>query len=738
MRTRLAAIALVFLVSHLPFLPLTLEDLDSINFALGVRDFDVARHQPHPPGYPIYIAAAKLSTAVFRVAGVPAPEVRGLAIWSTLAGTALVFLLYAFFRALDGIPRRAFWTTAIVMASPLFWFTALRPLSDTIGLAVTVGAQALIVSAMAPTLLDPLRAGRLLMAAGFVAGIAVGVRSQSFVLTLPLLALAIVWPGSPIAWRARLASVLAVALGGLLWAVPLVVASGGIGDYMAALGSQAGEDFSGVTMLWTTRTPRVALEAAKYTFLWPWGGLVVGSVVCALAAFGVLRALWRMPRVIVILTVAFVPYAAFHLLFHEIVTVRYALPLLVPIAYLVAVLFDWIDRRALPVAAGVLIAVMLFSTLRASAIYGRAPSPTFAALEDVKRPNAQGVPVTMHAFARRAAEWEAAGFSGPVTRPPHGHEWLTAVEAFRNDAPVVMFVADPRRTDLVLFDPQSLQRRHEYRWSFVEPPFVGGARPGPADVHRIQSPGWMADRGWALTAEVGGVTARDRLGPHVQPTVAWIRPREGAMTLVYGGRHLGSAADPPVRVSVTLNGQTIDTFETKSGFFVRRIDVPPGGGGAYVPLAIRSEAADASGRAVPVSLEQFDLQPAGVPMLALGTGWYEPEYNPLTTRAWRWIGDRAEAWVRPVGRDVTLTLEGESPLRYFDAPPSVRVFAGDTQVLEFKPDSDFTQDVVLPHAALAAAEGRVVVTSDTHFAPAAAGAADPRRLAVRIYRVSVR
>ena len=59
------AIALAFLAAHLPFLAPTLEDVDSINFALGVRDFDPARHQPHPPGAPVFIALGKLSTAAF-------------------------------------------------------------------------------------------------------------------------------------------------------------------------------------------------------------------------------------------------------------------------------------------------------------------------------------------------------------------------------------------------------------------------------------------------------------------------------------------------------------------------------------------------------------------------------------------------------------------------------------------------------------------------------------------------
>ena len=106
MKTALAALALVFLAAHLWFLPPTLEDIDSVNFALAVGDFDVARHQPHPPGYPVYVALSKISTAAFGGAGDRRAVVRGLAVWSAIAGAALVFLLFALFRALD-LPAEA-------------------------------------------------------------------------------------------------------------------------------------------------------------------------------------------------------------------------------------------------------------------------------------------------------------------------------------------------------------------------------------------------------------------------------------------------------------------------------------------------------------------------------------------------------------------------------------------------------------------------------------------------------
>src|SRR4029078_1354541 len=78
-----AALAVIFALAHVPFLATSLEDIDSVNFALGVRDFDVATHRPHPPGYPVYIFLGKIATAVTGVVMDAAPstvEARALAV----------------------------------------------------------------------------------------------------------------------------------------------------------------------------------------------------------------------------------------------------------------------------------------------------------------------------------------------------------------------------------------------------------------------------------------------------------------------------------------------------------------------------------------------------------------------------------------------------------------------------------------------------------------------------------
>ena len=37
-----------------------IEDIDSLRFALSLRDFNVAEYRPHFPGYPVFCALAKL------------------------------------------------------------------------------------------------------------------------------------------------------------------------------------------------------------------------------------------------------------------------------------------------------------------------------------------------------------------------------------------------------------------------------------------------------------------------------------------------------------------------------------------------------------------------------------------------------------------------------------------------------------------------------------------------------
>jgi hypothetical protein len=122
-------------------------------------------------------------------------------------------------------------------------------------------------------------------------------------------------------------------------------------------------------------------------------------------------------------------------------------------------------------------------------------------------------------------------------------------------------------------------------------------------------------------------------------------------------------------------------------------------------------------------------------MFAYDRGWHEPEFNLAEKRAWRWASESADLWIRPVGRPVTLRVAGENPLRYYDAPPRVRVLAGGREIAAFDPAGDFEQTVTVPPDVLDAARGRVTIETSRFFVPGGGG--DQRHLALRVYRVSV-
>src|SRR5438876_12080421 len=55
-----AAFALYFF-THSP----ALDEIDAVQFAMGVRSFDLWHHQPHPPGYPLFIFFGWLGGKLF-------------------------------------------------------------------------------------------------------------------------------------------------------------------------------------------------------------------------------------------------------------------------------------------------------------------------------------------------------------------------------------------------------------------------------------------------------------------------------------------------------------------------------------------------------------------------------------------------------------------------------------------------------------------------------------------------
>ena len=740
-----SALAAAYLVFHLPFLAPSPEDIDSINFALGLTDFDVARHQPHPPGYPVYIALGRLSLSVVHLVSPGLDIVRAdaiaLAVWSALAGAVAILAAFALFHAVErigpaapaaGVPLAA---AALLATAPLFWIGGLRPMSDLPGLALVLTAQAFALGSW--------QTGRHLAAAAFVAGLAAGLRVQTIWLTLPLLTL--VWfrhRQLGIAWTVT-RPVAALAAGGALWAVPLVVASGGPAAYLRALGSQAGEDFAWVDMLWANPTPRRLAFALHETFVMPWDALPLAIVVGSAAAIGIVAGARRAPRAVAVIGVAFGPYVLFHLLFQETLHVRYALPAVPAIAWLAANGLQ-VTGRVAPVLAGAVCLFAAWTSVPMTTAYAREAHPAFRAIADMAAAaNAeQPAAVYSHYALRRPLQLKApAGVM--VVEPPRSSEWSDLVAYWRNggDRPV-WFLADPRRTDLALVDPQSRRDVRPYRWAVAERPAFGGTRPLGVDWYRFDRPGWFAGEGWSLTPELGGVTRATGNGVDRRAIEALIRRRPDPMIAIIGARHLGAAADGGVSFTVTIDGRMVDqwTLDPAAGpNSLRVLALPAGsldGEGVYARLTIAA-AATGGGATPAVAIRQFDVQPATGLVHAFDEGWHEEEYDNVTGVRWRWSSGRSIVRVLPP-QAIRLRLRGESPLKYIDAPPTLRVTAGGRVIAELHPADDFEWMVTIPEEDVRRADGRIALeTSPVYLPGRAEGTSDARELGVRLFDIDV-
>jgi hypothetical protein len=769
-RLALAAVLLVaagVAVGHLVALPSTLEDIDSVNFALGVRDFDPARHRPHPPGYPVYIALGKAATAITHAAwpdGRPdRVEARALAGLSVAAGLLVVWLVARVFSTLSrggddrtGHPpltRRALLATLLFVCCPLTWYMTARPMSDVPGLAAACAALVCLglawwrqhPAADGERRLEPAAmaaSGRMIVAGALLAGFAVGFRTQTLWVTAPFLALVLVDRIGRGVAGALLGSAIAFTIGALAWGVPLLVASGGWNAYLAALGSQAGEDFAGVEMLYLNPTPRVAAFALLRTFVWPWDSVPLAAVVLALAAVGAVVLLVRERRTALAVVVLTVPSLAFHLAFQDTVFSRYALPVLLPVAFLAASALDAAGRAG-AVAAVALAAWSLSIAAPHLTAYARAGSPTARLFDAVSEATAAGVAPTiaLHQSLQRPLEAETRALGTRQLPSPPRREWLELGRYWREDgAGPVWFLADPRRTDLALVDPQARQDVRTFAWQVPSLSLFGGMRPADVALVRMRAPGWFAAEGWSLTPETAGMARLMGRGPHVGPISAFVRRRSDAATVLIGGRNLGAAGDPAVRFTLAVDGRDVASWDVAPdpGFFLRVVPLPPGalaGEGTWAELTARSAAV--SGTAVVASaIEQFDVQSAGVTMWGYGEGFHEPELDNARALSWRWMSERAVVEVPQTAGDVTLVLRGESPLAYFATPSTLAVTAGDTTLGRVELRGDFTLRIGARAGRLASAGGRLVLTTTQTFSPAERGrSGDRRRLGLRLFAV---
>ena len=441
------------------------------------------------------------------------------------------------------------------------------------------------------------------------------------------------------------------------------------------------------------------------------------------------------------LTAAFAPYIAFDLLFQEIATTRYALPVTVPVAYLAARGASAIPRAGVAVVVA-LIAASTYVSDRAAFGFASMPAPAFRMLGDMaSAAHPEGASVTttpvlaMHRREyfdfRRPIQWVGTTlpqFTERLPTPPK-HEWMEVVKYWNGGGhEPVWFIADPLRSDLALIKYRG--RPVVYRWPFTAAAaLLGGARPNEMDWHVITSPDWYLGEGWALTPETAGTAREDRKGPGYAPISGWIRRYPEPVTLMIGGRNLADGG-PAARVQVRVDETVVMDETIAPGFFLRMLDLPSTAGlGEYASVTVTADHPQ-------LAIEQFDAQPKGRVVYGFGEGWNEQEYNPATGVSWRWSSDRSSIRVRAEGHALALTLRGEIEAA---TTSHVIVRAGDTVAAEFDVDRTFSHLALIPAALLAAPETVLTIESSAFYVPADTKwrSQDRRKLGLKLVEITL-
>lgn len=334
-RLGLLVLSLLVALTRWPAVAKTLWDWDEALFVLALRDgYDVAAFHPHPPGFPLFLGAAKL---------LPLEPFRAL---QTLVVLSSLFVFPAAYWLARELRANTFVATSaglILAFLPNVWFYGGTAFSDVPSLVLSLAACAL--------LLRGCRSGGALLAGCAVLGVAAGIRPQNLLIGLaPFLIAMLCKRRHALIGAAVIAAIVLLSYGGA------ALATGDVAAYRTAIADH-GKYIRETDSFLAEQRPSLFRVFDDF-FLRPFRAPLINVIVIALAAIALVR---RRRHTIAALAIfgPFLLFAWLFLDFHsasrfsiaymplfailaadgiEIVPPRFRLPL---VASIVAVMFVW-------------------------------------------------------------------------------------------------------------------------------------------------------------------------------------------------------------------------------------------------------------------------------------------------------------------------------------------------------------------------------------------------------------
>ncbi|MDO8503206.1 MAG: glycosyltransferase family 39 protein [bacterium] len=185
-----------------------LEDWDSVQFALALHDYSLVDHQPHPPGYILYVLLGKFINFFLN------NDTLALTLLSAVLGALTTIPFYLLARKFTG-KVWAILATAILLVTPIHWTLSEVALTNVPGMFFAVTTALILYQGKQSRLY--------LLAGSFLAGITLGVRFAEYSILLTLLGLVLLWRKN---WWDVIKSGVYFSAGIFVWLVPLIIDTG--------------------------------------------------------------------------------------------------------------------------------------------------------------------------------------------------------------------------------------------------------------------------------------------------------------------------------------------------------------------------------------------------------------------------------------------------------------------------------------------------------------------------------
>jgi hypothetical protein len=712
--------------------PASLWEWDEILFARGLHFYDVPSHSPHPPGFPLYMFAARGALLL-------TPDDKTAL---CLVGLVFAFILgaaaFTAFRELFEDRRPAAAGAALLLAVPPVMVYAGAPRSDVPGMAA-----GLLILALA---LKGRTSSRALVFAGLALGLGFGVRVTSFLAAAPvLIGVSLIYLKRR-RWKPVLISAGLAAFGVLLCYVPVILHTG-FDRYREAMRNHTHYTSSTDTFLAPGINGNMSYRLGRY-FLESWGNPFFAWTVYLLAAAGLaVLLLRRRGRTIGWLSLSFLPILVFSVLYMTpLAAALYALPFLPLFAGLAGAALAPPGRPAGP--PGRWTRGRLFGGGLTAAAVGVSliwTSPILEMRRNQDSPSWQSIRRILENRDPLRTDLYFDGYFLPFVGYVFGSYRCIP---FENETPRVFNLLDPEASAKAAFaltgSPLAKGGADHFRWDNVR----GVERLKKLSLGRYFDV-YIGDldfqrkivygEGWNIEEDDGAKTWR------------WMgRKSETALLALHDRMILRIKAVVPAEalkpgetaaVTVKLDGRDVDRFTAVGGLFERAITVATPTPSAWKRLTVETDRTivpaalklSEDERELGLQIYELEWTPApgserslyGLEDFAAG-GWYPVE------RAWRWTGAEALIKLPAIWTDGRLDLQMEVPEGRDGRRARVTLEIEGRRIDAFDPPAGpFGRTYAVPLAIHDGKESRLRITTDRLVA-----APLGRNLGVRVYYAS--